>query len=508
LNGTELPTGPLSIYIPGHFLRNMAGPFQESDADSITSETTAESEQQETYNCDCILAEDNNFNEEHYTRYLLKWSGYELHRATWEPAENVTSASLFEDWERKKQEEREGLSRPFDLDAWQEDIAKEAAESEARKRRREAKRERKRLVQLASYKVPRDSPNEDDVPSPAKQAYPRKRLKVTPPERKGVVKTVKKSWSLKPRIEDSSSSEGEVHDDTDRQPDAADSELNSLFEEGSQEIYPDLNLSSSTSKQGARGGKETPQKTMARLLLPTSASKSAASVASPTATAKRSTTGVSLFINFNKPKARKERPRVSGETSKDSTEPKFRTLAQRNRFQKYSRNEKAPDINALAMFNPESGEVEPPKAAPARSTAMSGTDDIDIVYRRRNSRPERQRTVTPLARRMAEQQTWDAQARTKTAPALPPDYRRTKTCWHWINGSCTKTADACSFAHHSIPEDEIVPVPVQEQPALASVVSAETTTILPASGQWPSKRDTTCHYCKQLKFLHRDIFTD
>ena len=149
----------------------MVLPFEEvasSDEDSISITSTQASDPEAEYNVEKILAEntlDNGARE-----YLLKWEGYPLHSATWEPAENLIGAQLLSNWEAEKREVAAGKREPFDVlefDEAQENFIEEKAK---RHRRRVAKRRKRGLPSgstsdaSANDVAMRDGDSEDEEP--------------------------------------------------------------------------------------------------------------------------------------------------------------------------------------------------------------------------------------------------------------------------------------------------------------------------------------------------------
>lgn len=151
-----------------------------------------------------------------------------------------------------------------------------------------------------------------------------------------------------------------------------------------------------------------------------------------------------VLANWDAPKKRRERERVSEATPKDSTEPKFRTLGVQGRYQKYSRqNEKAPDFNALTVVDPKTGKTVPPKApasAPAQSVPATA-GELPSAYHRRTPPPqERQRSLTPPSLNRATATSRDLAVHSVGKPAKP-------ICKAWLTCGCTKSAEECQFVH-------------------------------------------------------------
>lgn len=122
-----------------------------SEPDSLAS--TAESEPQEEYEVEAILAE----NEER-GEYLVKWAGYPNHRATWEGPESFDNLDeTMEDWKQAKREISQGLLPQFNVRQWQREQNRLAREKEARQRMRKIKRAQRARRKVA--RLDRPDPN-------------------------------------------------------------------------------------------------------------------------------------------------------------------------------------------------------------------------------------------------------------------------------------------------------------------------------------------------------------
>lgn len=122
-------------------------PNDGSDADSddsisLTSTVFSEDDPDNTYIVENILAE-RWFAEEERTKYLVKWEGYPIERASWEPIEMFDDKNTINEWKAIKQRHENGNSSPeFDWQQWDADREKESYEQHIRKRRRLKKRQR------------------------------------------------------------------------------------------------------------------------------------------------------------------------------------------------------------------------------------------------------------------------------------------------------------------------------------------------------------------------------
>lgn len=126
--------------------RTVAKPSTSGDDDdsiSITSTQESEVNEERSYVVDRILAEQDDG--EGNIFYLVKWDGHHPLSSTWEPAENIESQAIL-DWNEEKIRIERGLSKEFDVAAFDEEVARLELARVERRQRRKAKRERLRLV--------------------------------------------------------------------------------------------------------------------------------------------------------------------------------------------------------------------------------------------------------------------------------------------------------------------------------------------------------------------------
>lgn len=118
-----------------------------SDADSddsisLTSTVFSEDDPDNTYIVENILAE-RWFSEEERTKYLVKWEGYPMERASWEPIEMFDDKNTINEWKALKLRHESGNPPPqFDWRQWDADREREAYDQQVRKMRRVKKRQR------------------------------------------------------------------------------------------------------------------------------------------------------------------------------------------------------------------------------------------------------------------------------------------------------------------------------------------------------------------------------
>jgi chromo domain-containing protein 1 len=125
------------------------------DSISITSTQESEADEERSYIVDRILAEQDDDEGNKY--YLIRWDGYGLLASTWEPAENIEGQATLDGWANEKIRVTRGLSKEFDVTAFEEELEKLRLAKEDRRERRKAKRERLGLV--SSF-----SESEEEVP--------------------------------------------------------------------------------------------------------------------------------------------------------------------------------------------------------------------------------------------------------------------------------------------------------------------------------------------------------
>lgn len=109
------------------------------DDDDISVTSTVSSEQESEYEVETILTERTQGDQ---PMYLVKWAGYPIERATWEPAESFFNNETFLDWKKKRRAIAEGKQPEFDLVSFENHLIALEDAREKRGRSREAKRRR------------------------------------------------------------------------------------------------------------------------------------------------------------------------------------------------------------------------------------------------------------------------------------------------------------------------------------------------------------------------------
>lgn len=127
----------------------MASGYASDDSISTTSTVPEEVDPNAEYVIETILAQRGS----NATRqYLIKWADYPEESNTWEPHKEMPDVAL-EEWISTRERIRDGLEPPYDVEAWEERVRTtekiKQDEKKARHRRREAKRQARRLALAA-----------------------------------------------------------------------------------------------------------------------------------------------------------------------------------------------------------------------------------------------------------------------------------------------------------------------------------------------------------------------
>ncbi|KAH8145771.1 uncharacterized protein LAJ45_10248 [Morchella importuna] len=121
---------------------DIASDDDSDDGISLTSTLASQEDPDNTYIVENILAE-RYFSDEDRMRYLVKWEGYPIERASWEPIDMFDDKNTINEWKAmKERHENCGSSSPFDWEQWDEDRYREREDRDARKARRQRKRQR------------------------------------------------------------------------------------------------------------------------------------------------------------------------------------------------------------------------------------------------------------------------------------------------------------------------------------------------------------------------------
>ncbi|KAK3321465.1 hypothetical protein B0T19DRAFT_360909 [Cercophora scortea] len=124
-----------------HGTERVSPDSDESDDNiSLTSTAPDAHDSDEEFCVENILAEQEHESGEMY--YLVEWSGFPLHDASWEPESNLGD-ELKAIWEEKKQEIERGERQPFDVETYH--AARKQADEAKRERHRRRNAKRKRL---------------------------------------------------------------------------------------------------------------------------------------------------------------------------------------------------------------------------------------------------------------------------------------------------------------------------------------------------------------------------
>ncbi|TKA24008.1 hypothetical protein B0A50_06899 [Salinomyces thailandicus] len=265
--------------------------MEESDEDSIGTDSTAESEhdEDESFNVERVLAYSADHEGSGTPAYLIKWEGYQLPFATWEPPDNIEDDRLIEQFEDDKRRAELGQNPDFfeQQPGFEQARAMMLKSKADRQRRRKEKRLRRGLplreededFGRATSAGPLDDGDDEDVNTAASSARLPKLVNTAPVKRKGIAQKAKAPCRH-------SSGWSEKKDEPGEQDADLDSDLNSLFEEGSQPIYPELHQPPQPTSQPKLKAQPTsaPNKAKAKAKAPApSVARQSAAVPAPTA---------------------------------------------------------------------------------------------------------------------------------------------------------------------------------------------------------------------------------
>lgn len=153
-----------SLFMPTDRSKKPSNVFDsDSDTDSIKTDSTAQSEVQAEYEVERVLLENPNAEKS----YLVKWAGYPLSQATWEPRENLElGGEILSEWERQKKRIEAGKVKPFEFDDYARALALAEDEKKDKRRRRNEKR-KKRGIRPRTYDTPEEGSEGDGEPAGA-----------------------------------------------------------------------------------------------------------------------------------------------------------------------------------------------------------------------------------------------------------------------------------------------------------------------------------------------------
>ncbi|KAI7473946.1 hypothetical protein KC351_g10819 [Hortaea werneckii] len=474
--------------------------MEESDEDSIPTDSTEDSEhdEDESFHVEKILAYHQNHDNSGNPAFLIKWDGYELGRSSWEPPENLEDERLIQDFETEQARVKKGLAVGCDEKDFVEALEKILQQKSERHKRRVAKRQ-KRAERKASWgdRIKRNLLSKDrqprgDADSSDEDENATTRLRGLQADNPSSVRRKGIAQKIQPRrrfVLESSSDEA-----NEESPDADDnSAFNSLFDEDSQPLYQGPpTLETQSSKTGASG--EAPESRPVEASKPASNAPETAMAIdehndSPQKAARKSviTAGPSKANPSSKSAKRsnafakpnenllhkKHRLDTSGSTPQEAAIPKYTNLAIQNRYRKYARAEPIPDPDMLTMIDPKTGKIH---------SSDRLAIERDAINLQPPSRQESRRSVTPP--------TLEPQPGERSGTLAPPsNWRRREVCWFWLDGTCQRSAAACPFAHDVQPLKDSPPPP---PPPPAGVKLPD---------DWP--RTKTCEYWRQGTCIYR-----
>lgn len=127
--------------------------YESDDTDTISVVDTVvsdyEGREDEDWELEGIIGEasfdevDENGDVHQVKRYLLKWKGYSIYRSTWETEENLVEGTpdTWLRWQEQKMRVARGLTKPFDTEQWEEEVAERTEHRIRRHERRNRRRQ-------------------------------------------------------------------------------------------------------------------------------------------------------------------------------------------------------------------------------------------------------------------------------------------------------------------------------------------------------------------------------
>ncbi|KAM3423397.1 hypothetical protein BST61_g830 [Cercospora zeina] len=370
---------------------------ESSDEDSIRTDYTTEDDPGKLYPIDRVLDYD-----EELEKYLIKWTGYPIQEATWEPAKDLPpdNSEMWTEWRQFLKDVEQGRRAKFDRADWNRRWQAHRAEKNRRRARRNAKRRKKDLwtrpdtiEEEEEQQLLNEASDEEEDESEDETLASRVTTVRTAPQqticRKGVAQKLKRARSKQQNngvsSQDASSSDPSTSDsDTSR-----DSLVHELATRRSHRQPPERKTRSSQKETIRHRPRSTtvksPKKprltlestrrspqpeservqTSGQLPKPSAvlaaqagpARKSVPDNANQNATTARAKKSKNVMLNWGADKKKRGRVPAPASLSHDGAQPRFQNLATQNAFRKYSSMEAAPDINALDTIYPKSGEV-------------------------------------------------------------------------------------------------------------------------------------------------------
>lgn len=487
--------------------------YTDSEDDSIGTEYTTQDEGDGLYDIEKILSQKDNF-------FLVKWQGYATPEATWEPRDGLPpdDSEIWVEWRRHLKAVRDGREQAFDQHQWQKEWEKHRDAKNHRRARRNAKRRKKNLptrpdtLEEESTHAVDSSPasdeenSEDDTPLALRTANRR-----APPQqrvhRKGVAQKVSKPRREQQNDSSSADESGDI---------ASDESEESLIVTGSRKVklrppssikrpsredvhkkrsQPSSVVSPKKQRLKSRSKPQIAQDERIQEAQPqrrppapmrTQSSQSAihrnkvpnssVSGALP-ARAKKSK---NVMSNWDGDAKKRKRVPKLGSVVDETARPGFLHLRMQHAVQKSAHEEGAPDLSALNIIDPKTGNVVVPSRASAASVAAAkksatktaaGTNtapgvtastplatvvsSIDGAYARR-SPPPSARNPQALPVRSADGSASDLRVENTSErqhSAISGDanaslpIRRASICRYWREGTCKYSAPDCHYAH-------------------------------------------------------------
>ncbi|PPJ56995.1 hypothetical protein CBER1_00594 [Cercospora berteroae] len=371
---------------------------ESSDEDSIRTDYTTDDDPEKEYDIERVLDYD-----ETLEKYLIKWTGYPIYEATWEPRDGLPEedSEIWSDWRQFVKDIKQGKKEPFDRADWNRRWQAHRAEKNQRRARRNAKRRKKDLptrpdtLEEEEEQALLNEASDDEFEEEASEEEPLAKrattVRAAPQQvsaRKGVAQKLKRARSK--QRNDGVSSEESSGSSSDSSRDSLVDELRRSHrqpplkklrspQKEKETIRERPQPAAPTSPKRQRPASDSTRRTVpitnerreAPKQLPKPASvpsaiipaqdvvarKSIPTAVDQGATTARAKKSRNVMANWDANKQKRKRVPAAPLLSNDGTQPRFQNLAMQNAFQKYSRTEAAPDVNSLDIIDPKTGKV-------------------------------------------------------------------------------------------------------------------------------------------------------
>ncbi len=186
-------------------------------------------------------------------------------------------------------------------------------------------------------------------------------------------------------------------------------------------------------------------------------------------TARRS--GPGILSKWDEPSKRRQRKALDVTAAADPTGKRFKYLAHARRYQKFGRNEPAPDLKALPILDIETGKIKPPAQTKEQQEQQEQSTPLAQEQAPAQEKLPNLGRFNPVEMRIraaspAKDDGQQAEAAARVAGT--GQFRVPATCYNWTRGQCPKSAAECPFEHYDTgvrgPHEHYVPMKFMNPP--------------------------------------------